>query len=90
LISQIGKFEPTTEFDGLGKIRRVTVAAEVSVFTGGTLFGFDELSNILAIESGLANPVLSKLGRVSLERSSSVLDNPLDSMFEGLITTRLG
>jgi hypothetical protein len=70
-ISQIGK----TEFE-FGEIRRVTVAAEVSFLIDDDdvdedVFVLEELTSILAIESGRDNPDKSRLER----------DNPLNSRF---------
>lgn len=70
-ISQIGK----TEF-AFGEIRRVTVAAEVSFLIDDDdvdedVFVLEELTSILAIESGRDNPDKSRLER----------DNPLNSRF---------
>jgi hypothetical protein len=68
-ISQIGK----TEFE-FGEIRRVTVAAEVSFLIDDDdvdedVFVLEELTSILAIESGRDNPDKSRLD----------LDNPFNS-----------
>lgn len=71
-ISQIGK----TEFE-FGEIRRVTVAAEVSFLIDDDdvdedVFVLEELTSILAIESGRDNPDKSRLER----------DNPLNSRLD--------
>ena len=78
-ISQIGK----TEF-AFGEIRRVTVAAEVSFLIDDDdvdedVFVLEELTSILAIESGRDNPDKSRLERDNPLNSRLDLDNPFNS-----------